>query len=147
LKAYGEIDNKFIFVILAAKRAKQLLHGAKPKIKSKSKNPILVAQKEVRDGLVDYEIVEPQVEEIHEPADEGFIGEEIGVEEEIEEKKAADTVKKKQKKSDEKPKKDVKKKPVKDVKKKPVKDVKKKPAEDVKKKPVEKKKSSKKTSK
>lgn len=131
MKAYGETDNKFRFVILAAKRAKQLLHGAKSKIKSKSKNPIRVAQNEVRDGLVDYEIVEPQVEEIHEPEDEGFIGEEIGVEEEIEEKKSADKVKKKKKKSDEKPKKDVKKKP----------------AEDVKKKPAEKKKSSKKTSK
>jgi len=139
LKAYRELDNKFNFVILAAKRAKQLLHGAKPKVKSKSKNPIRIAQNEVRAGLVDYEIVEPQVEEIHVPEDEGFIGEKIGIEEEIEEKKAADTVKKKQKKSDEKPKKDVKKKPVKDVKKKP--------AEDVKKKPAEKKKSSKKTSK
>lgn len=131
MKAYRELDNKFNFVILAAKRAKQLLHGAKPKVKSESKNPIRIAQDEVRAGLVDYEIVEPQVEEIHAPEDEGFIGEKIGVEEEIEEKKAADTVKKKQKKSDEKPKKDVKKKP----------------AEDVKKKPAEKKKSSKKTSK
>jgi len=58
LKRYGEIDSKFRFVILASKRAKQLLQGAKPRIKSKSKNPIRIAQKEVRDGFIDYEEME-----------------------------------------------------------------------------------------
>ncbi|MDH5707126.1 MAG: DNA-directed RNA polymerase subunit omega, partial [Candidatus Aminicenantes bacterium] len=80
------IDSKFRFVILAAKRAKQLLHGAKPRVKSRSKNPIRVAQEEVRDGAIDFEIVELKKEEITEPAEEGFIGEEIGdMPEEIEE--------------------------------------------------------------
>jgi DNA-directed RNA polymerase omega subunit len=78
LKAYGEIGSKFRFVILASKRAKQLLQGSKPRIKSKSKNPIRIAQKEVRDGFVGYELVEVKKEEIQEPAEEGFIGEEIG---------------------------------------------------------------------
>ena len=78
MKTYGEIDSKFRFVILAAKRAKQLLQGAKPRIKSKSKNPIRIAQKEARDGFIDYELVEVQKEEIQEPTEEGFIGEEIG---------------------------------------------------------------------
>ena len=77
LKTSSELDSKFRFVILAAKRAKQLLHGSKPKIKSKSKNLIRVAQQEVRDGLVDYELVELKKEEILEPTEEGFIGEEI----------------------------------------------------------------------
>jgi DNA-directed RNA polymerase omega subunit len=79
------IDSKFRFVILAAKRAKQLLHGDKPKIKTKAKNPIRIAQEEVRFGAVDYDIVEPKVEETREPEDEGFIGEVIGGEEEVEE--------------------------------------------------------------
>ncbi len=79
MKRYGELDSKFRFVILAAKRAKQLLQGAKPKIKSKSKNPIRIAQREVREGIIDYELVEIKKEEIPEPAEEGFIGEEIGV--------------------------------------------------------------------
>jgi DNA-directed RNA polymerase omega subunit len=79
------IDSKFRFVILAAKRAKQLLHGDKPKIKTKAKNPIRIAQEEVRFGVVDYDIVEPKVEESREPEDEGFIGEVIGGEEEVEE--------------------------------------------------------------
>ena len=80
------IDSKFRFVILAAKRAKELLHGAKPRVKSRSKNPIRIAQEEVRGGAVDFEIVELKKEEIPEPAEEGFIGEEIGdISEEVEE--------------------------------------------------------------
>lgn len=80
------IDSKFRFVILAAKRAKQLLRGDKPKIRTKAKNPIRIAQEEVRFGAVEYDIVEPKVDEVPEPEDEGFIGEVIGGEEEPEEK-------------------------------------------------------------
>ena len=108
MKIYTEIDSKFRFVILASKRAKQLLHGARPKVKSKSKNPIRVAQNEVRSGLVDYEIIEPIIEEVHVPKEEGFIGEEIGIKEEIEEK-AAKKVQKRDKKSKKGPKKGPKK--------------------------------------
>jgi DNA-directed RNA polymerase subunit K/omega len=82
LKVYGDLDSKFRFVILASKRAKQLLQGAKPKIKSKSKNLIQVAQKEVKQRLIDYEIVQPKAEEFHGTEDEAFIGEELGIVEE-----------------------------------------------------------------
>lgn len=85
MKPTNGLDNKFRFVILAAKRAKQLLHGDKPKIRTKAKNPIRIAQEEVRFGAVDYDIVEPKIEEISEPEDEGFIGEVIAGEEEVEE--------------------------------------------------------------
>lgn len=77
MKAQRGIDSKFRFVIIASKRAKQLLQGAKPRLRSKSKNPIRVAQREVREGLVGYELVEFKKEEIPQPAEEGFIGEEI----------------------------------------------------------------------
>jgi len=77
LKTSTEIDSKFRFVILAAKRAKQLLRGSKPRLKSKSKNPIRVAQLEVTKGLVHYDIVEPKKEQVRKPEEEGFIGEEI----------------------------------------------------------------------
>lgn len=110
MKTYTEIDSKFRFVILASKRAKQLLHGARPKVKSKSKNPIRVAQNEVRSGLVDYEIIEPIIEEVQVPKEEGFIGEEIGIKEEIEEE-AAKKVQRRDKKSKKGPKKGVKGKP------------------------------------
>jgi DNA-directed RNA polymerase omega subunit len=76
-KAYGDIDSKFKFVIVASKRAKQLLRGAKPKIKSKSKSLIRIAQQEVKRGMVDYEIVQKKKEEEYRPEDEDFIGEEI----------------------------------------------------------------------
>ncbi len=57
-------ESRFQFVILAAKRAKQLLKGAKPKIKTKSRNPIRIAQEEIKMGLIDYEILAmPEVEE------------------------------------------------------------------------------------
>lgn len=57
-------DSRFQFVILAAKRAKQLLKGAKPKIKTKSRNPIRIAQEEVRLGLIDFEILAaPEISE------------------------------------------------------------------------------------
>ncbi len=102
MKTYGETDSKFRFVILASKRAKQLLQGAKPRIKSKSKNPIRIAQKEVRDGIIAYELIEIKKEEIQEPAEEGFIGEEIsaGLEEIKEAKPGAPQA------EDEKPKKE-----------------------------------------
>ncbi len=61
---------------MAAKRAKELLGGAKPKIKSKSKNPIRIAQNEVSQGLIDFEIIQPKEEEVI-PEEAGFIGEEV----------------------------------------------------------------------
>jgi DNA-directed RNA polymerase subunit K/omega len=112
LKTYGDLDSKFRFVILASKRAKQLLQGAKPKIKSKSKNLIQVAQKEVKQRLIDYEIVQPKAEEFHGIEDEAFIGEELGIGEEgilreDAQKKEGDKAKEKSKKKtarDKKPK-------------------------------------------
>ena len=71
------MDSKFKFVIVASKRAKQLLKGAKPRVKSKSKSLIRVAQQEVVKGLVNYEIVQKRKEEEYRPEDEDFIGEEI----------------------------------------------------------------------
>ena len=123
MKTSTEIDSKFRFVILAAKRAKQLLRGSKPRIKSKSKNPIRVAQLEVNKGLVHYDIIEPKKEPIRKPEEEGFIGEEIrdkGEEPRKEEKrKAKKKVAKPKEKPKEKPKKKEKEKPKEKDKKKP----------------------------
>ncbi len=78
MKENEDIDSKFRFVILASKRAKQLLAGSKPKLKSKSKNLIRIAQEEVKEGLVEYEIVPVIKEELVHTEDEAFIGEELG---------------------------------------------------------------------
>lgn len=66
MKDYADIDSKFRFVILAALRAKELLKGAKPKIKSKSKNLIRIAQEEVKQGLIEFELIETPVDEVRE---------------------------------------------------------------------------------
>ena len=108
MKTYGEIDSKFRFVIVASKRAKQLLRGVKPKVKSKSKNPIRVAQVEVRQGLVDYEIIELKKEEVPKPEDESFIGEEIRTEEEETGEEETEEARGKDEKSEIKPKKKAK---------------------------------------
>ena len=70
LKAFGDVGSKFKFVVVASQRAKQLLKGTKPKLKTKSKSLIRIAQEEVRDGLVDYEIVPKKKEEEAVTADE-----------------------------------------------------------------------------
>lgn len=63
MQTFGKIDSKFRFVILASKRAKQILKGAKVKVRSKSKNPIRIAQIEIKEGLIDYEILQPKRED------------------------------------------------------------------------------------
>ena len=79
LKTYGDFDSKFRFVIVAAKRAKQLLKGSKPKIESKSKNLIRIAQEEVLQGLVEYDLVDSLSEELQVSDGDMFIGEELGI--------------------------------------------------------------------
>lgn len=71
---FGKIDSKFRFIILASKRAKQLLKGAKPKIKGKSKSLIRIAQAEVRAGLIEYEIIPARMDDAPEREERVFVG-------------------------------------------------------------------------
>ena len=66
-------------MIVAAKRAKQLLKGSKPKLDSKSKNLIRIAQEEVMQGLVEYEIIDSPPTELLVSEDNMFIGEELNM--------------------------------------------------------------------
>jgi DNA-directed RNA polymerase omega subunit len=77
LDTYGKIDSKFRFVILASKRAKQLIRGAKAKIRSKSKNPIRIAQVETKEGLVDYEILKSSRQDIIDTEEQVIIADEV----------------------------------------------------------------------
>jgi DNA-directed RNA polymerase subunit omega len=55
------------FIIVAAKRARQLQGGARPFIPTTSKKPTVIAMEEVRRGLVKYELtgpLEPVEEEV-----------------------------------------------------------------------------------
>jgi DNA-directed RNA polymerase subunit omega len=49
------LDSKFRFILVAARRARQLQGGAKPLIQTPSKRPTRVAQQEVGAGLVPVE--------------------------------------------------------------------------------------------
>ncbi|MBI2817588.1 MAG: DNA-directed RNA polymerase subunit omega [Acidobacteria bacterium] len=51
------IDSKFRFILIAAKRARQLQSGAKPLVPTHSHKPTRIAQEEVRAGAVKWELV------------------------------------------------------------------------------------------
>ncbi|GAI08986.1 unnamed protein product [marine sediment metagenome] len=44
--------NKYLLTMMVAERAKQLSAGAKPLIKTKSKNPAAIALREIEEGKV-----------------------------------------------------------------------------------------------
>ncbi len=48
----SKLDNPFEFVIVAGARARQLMKGATPRVPAGSGKPIVVAQREVLEGLV-----------------------------------------------------------------------------------------------
>ena len=48
------IDSKFRYILVAAKRAHQLIGGGKVRVQSESKKVIVVAQRELRSGLVPF---------------------------------------------------------------------------------------------
>ena len=54
-----KIDSKFRYILVAAKRARQLQAGARPLIQSTSKRLTRVAQQEVTAGLVPFELLAP----------------------------------------------------------------------------------------
>ena len=77
MDSFGNIDSKFRFVIVASKRAKQLLKGAKPKVKAKSRNLIRIAQSEVKSGLIEFALIPTGKDEIPEQDERMFVGAEI----------------------------------------------------------------------
>jgi DNA-directed RNA polymerase subunit omega len=58
LDSYKDLDSKYKFILLVSKRARQLLKGAKPKIKSKSKSLIRIAQQEIQRGAVGFRVLD-----------------------------------------------------------------------------------------
>ncbi len=49
-----KIDSKFRFVLLASKRAEQMVRGARPKVESASRKPTRVAMNEVLDDRIEW---------------------------------------------------------------------------------------------
>jgi DNA-directed RNA polymerase subunit omega len=51
-------DSNYRFVLVTARRARQLLSGARPQVESVSRKPCKIAQQEVRAGKVQWEMPE-----------------------------------------------------------------------------------------
>jgi DNA-directed RNA polymerase omega subunit len=54
--SYDNIDNRFLFVLVAAKRALQLQKGARPRVEIGTKKPTVVAELEVLNNKVNYQL-------------------------------------------------------------------------------------------
>jgi len=59
-----EEKSMYRFIIVAAKRARQLQAGARPALPTSSKKATVIAVEEVRRGLVKYEILPPILEPV-----------------------------------------------------------------------------------
>ena len=49
------IDSTFRYILLAAKRAEQMIHGAHAKVESGARKPTLVAMEEISRDVVDWD--------------------------------------------------------------------------------------------
>lgn len=52
------IDSKFRLCILAAKRAKQIVNGSRKKVIIDAENPLTIAIEEIRQGKINFHILE-----------------------------------------------------------------------------------------
>jgi DNA-directed RNA polymerase subunit omega len=67
LQDLEKIESKFRFVHVAARRARQLMSGARPLLETESRKPTRVAEEETLAGVVEYEIAPPQAAPEPEP--------------------------------------------------------------------------------
>jgi DNA-directed RNA polymerase subunit omega len=58
------VDNRFDLVLLATKRARQLVNGVEPLLEWENDKPTVMALREIAEGLVDDKVVEPPQEEV-----------------------------------------------------------------------------------
>lgn len=55
-KSLEKVSNRYLLVVLAAKRARQLNRGAQAQLESKHKKPTSVALQEIADAKVGYRL-------------------------------------------------------------------------------------------
>ena len=67
------IDNIFEMVLVAAKRARRIAHGADPMVELENDKPTVIALREIADGLVTPAILD----EIEQPAAEELLHPEV----------------------------------------------------------------------
>lgn len=73
-------DSNYRFVLVAAKRARQLLSGARPQIESVTRKPCKLAQEEIMAGKVKWEMSEyqPKVDPVGDELDHTLITPDLG---------------------------------------------------------------------
>ncbi|HET7099830.1 MAG TPA: DNA-directed RNA polymerase subunit omega [Terriglobia bacterium] len=54
----NNIDSKFRYILICAKRARQLQSGVRPLVQTQTKKATKIAQMEVSAGLIPFEIIE-----------------------------------------------------------------------------------------
>lgn len=55
------VDNRYSLVVVASKRARQLIDGQKPLINTQSTKPVTIATKEIIQGALTYKTVKEGV--------------------------------------------------------------------------------------
>jgi DNA-directed RNA polymerase subunit omega len=55
-KSLDKLSNRYLLVVLAAKRARQLNRGAAPQLESRHRKPTSVALEEIAQGKVGYRL-------------------------------------------------------------------------------------------
>jgi DNA-directed RNA polymerase subunit omega len=55
-KSLDNVSNRYMLVVLAAKRARQLNRGAQAQLESRHKKPTSVSPEEIADGKVGYRL-------------------------------------------------------------------------------------------
>ncbi len=56
------VDNRFDLVLLASKRARQLVNGVDPLLPWENDKPTVMALREIAEGLVDDQVINPPPE-------------------------------------------------------------------------------------
>ena len=55
----AHVDSKYRFILIAAKRARQLQGGAKPLVHTSSRKTTRIAQEELKAGVLQFELLPP----------------------------------------------------------------------------------------
>jgi DNA-directed RNA polymerase subunit omega len=59
-QAVSKVSNRYLLVVLSAKRARQINRGAPPRVESRHKKPTSVALEEIAGNKVEYRVKEPE---------------------------------------------------------------------------------------
>ncbi|MEF9952508.1 MAG: DNA-directed RNA polymerase subunit omega [Clostridium sp.] len=52
-----KVGNRYSLVVVAAKRARNIIDGAEPQVQTPSNKPVTIAVKEINEGKIEFETV------------------------------------------------------------------------------------------